>query len=83
MRLLLRSRHFQRLESEAMIDALLSGEVDRIRIPTWAPYEARELTDYIRRQAARSFIIVKTRQEQGCLVVETKRDGYYGPVAQR
>jgi len=72
MKLLLRSRHFQRLESEAMIDALLSGEVDRIHIPTWAPYEARELIDYIRRTAARSHMSVKTRQDQGCLVVELK-----------
>jgi len=70
MKLLLRSRHLQRLESETMIDSLLSGEMKRIQIPTWAPYEAEELIEYIRRTAARSYVSVKIRQDQGCLVVE-------------
>lgn len=74
MKLLLRSRHLRRLESEDMIDSLLSGEVKRIQIPTWSPYEARKLIDYIRRTAARSYMSVKTRQDQGCLVVELKEN---------
>lgn len=69
MKILLRSRIFQKLESEDLIDSLIAGEVDEIRIPTWSPYEGRMLAEHIRHIALRSFVLIKTRQEQACLVV--------------
>jgi len=69
MKILLRSRIFQKLESEDLVDSLISGEVDEIKIPTWSPYEGRMLAEHIRCIAMRSFVSVKFRQEQAYLVV--------------
>lgn len=68
MKILLRSRHLQKLESEALINSLFSGEAKEIKISTWSPYETRFVAERIGISARRFDVTIKIVREQGCVV---------------